>query len=79
LLFELREGIDENKWDMVEKALRTPKLKRQGAFIRKSDFEKWLDVWKILFPADLYPDLPEPQHPCKCVIPSCTVLYSNFK
>lgn len=55
----LREGIDENSWELVARALRTPKPKRD----HKTDKEKWLEMWAILFPAKLYPLLPVPKHP----------------
>jgi hypothetical protein len=77
-VFELREGIDKNKWDPVEKALRTPKLKKQNNMNRKSDFEKWMDVWEILFPANLYPNLPRPEHPCRCMTSNFIVLFSHW-
>jgi hypothetical protein len=77
-MFWKREGVDPEKWGMIDEAFRTPKLKKQGNITRKSDFEKWMDVWNILFPKEVYPSLPRPTHPCMCIIPLFTTLYSYF-
>jgi hypothetical protein len=75
LLISYREGIDPDKWESVEKALKTPKSKNQK---KKSPFEKWMDVWDIIFPATDYPNVPRPQHPCKYTALIYTALCSRW-
>ncbi|CZR55762.1 uncharacterized protein PAC_05650 [Phialocephala subalpina] len=48
----LKEGIDDGQWEKIVSTLR--KNTDKG----KSEFERWFEVWKILFP-----DTPPPQTP----------------
>lgn len=62
---EQKEGIDDLSWPNVVEALRTTKSANGDRGPKKNDKEKWLDMWKIVFPPNLYPEDRVPTHPCK--------------
>lgn len=49
----LKEGIDAGEWERIEQILRK---KRGGK--GKSDYEKWFEIWQVLFPKTARPDTP---------------------
>lgn len=62
---ERKEGIDDVSWPKVEAALRTSNPDAKSESAEESDSDKWMDMWMILFPPDMYPNDPVPEHPCK--------------
>jgi hypothetical protein len=61
---ELKEGIDDSQWEMIENALkvsRTGLLKTKTSRTQsQQDIDKWFAIWKIIFPGS-----PEPSNPCR--------------
>lgn len=50
----LKEGIDIGQWEKIVKILKKTTQKGRQAF------DKWYDIWDVLFPGT-----PRPQTPCK--------------
>ncbi len=59
-----KEGITDIEWSKIQAALAIPRLKKSKQVLRKSDWDRWFEVWKIIFPQGSYPNLPIPSHPC---------------
>jgi hypothetical protein len=55
---ELKEGIDDGQWEMIEGVLR--KSRNEPVRERKHEIDIWFEIWDILFP-----DTPRPISPCK--------------
>ncbi|KUJ19001.1 uncharacterized protein LY89DRAFT_509611 [Mollisia scopiformis] len=50
----LKEGIDDGQWDRIKEIVK--KSTRKG----RQEFEKWYDIWEVLFPG-----ITPPATPCK--------------
>jgi hypothetical protein len=59
---ELKEGIDNQQWEMIERILRIRKAKTETGKtqLQEDDIAKWFAIWRILFP-----HIPEPSNPCR--------------
>lgn len=50
----LKEGINDGEWEEIEQ------LVKARAHPGRQDYDKWYDIWTILFR-----DIPPPSNPCK--------------
>jgi hypothetical protein len=58
----LKEGIDDDQWKNIAKLLKV----ERGTKKKKSDHEKWLEMWDIIFHG-----LDRPDSPCKWLVRRC--------
>jgi hypothetical protein len=57
--FDKQEGINKDQAEKISKILKVPRSPSDDRVIL-SDYEKWFEVWKILFP-----HRDPPSNPCK--------------
>jgi hypothetical protein len=65
----LKEGIDDSQWDKIWNLLKVKKRGMTSSEKKDHDYYNWFEIWKILFP-----DIPQPEDPCKLVTTSCEPL-----
>jgi hypothetical protein len=56
----MREGISDAQWSSLSEGKQSRKGKAIATETTKSNLEKWMDIWAILFP-----DQDPPKTPCK--------------
>jgi hypothetical protein len=57
--------MNEEQWALVQAALNMEARPRDPALKFQARMDCYLKIWRIMFPARLYPDLVEPTSPCK--------------
>jgi hypothetical protein len=60
----LKEGINDGEWEKIEE------LVKARAHPGRQDYDKWYDIWAILFP-----EISPPSTPCKKSSPSSSSLW----
>jgi len=57
---EMKEGISEVQWANMDEKRLNKKGKSSNLEEPKSDVERWMDIWRVLFP-----ELTPPTTPCE--------------
>lgn len=52
-------GIDDSQWEKIEPLFRVRRTLSPSQK-KRDDYDKWFEIWNILFP-----DVPQPPDPCK--------------
>ena len=61
---EMKEGMSEGQWANLSEKRSNKKGKSSTAEEPKSEVERWMDMWRVLFP-----NLAPPATPCKLAQP----------